>query len=536
MYDEFYGFSQPPFNLTPDPKFLYLTPTHSEAYSAMLSGIRARNGITVITGEPGTGKTTLIQTLLSDLEQNVRTAFIFFTSLGFKDLMKSILYELEIPLKGEDATGLLEKFYVYLSERPEDETVAIIIDEAQGLQTTVLRELVRLWASPVPGSKVLQTILVGQPELAAKLGSAELKELRKRIAAQCHIRPLTLKESKAYIDHRLKIVGSSSSRVLKPEVIDRICDYAKGIPRTINMVCDAALLIGYAKSKHEIDARIINEAVADLSFSEPVQSTEVLPDVIQIKESAPAKRVQEPAKGLAEPLSEPVQTQRPRRVKPLHGILAGLMLAMVLMGLFALKTWERAAQKETAAPPSVSERAPREETATANPVSESTPQREAGFTRPIQQEAANQKGAATLIAERGSTLYVLAKKHYGTANPTLIDLILQANPRITDVNFIKVNQKIEMPRISEESLLIRCPDNTYKIHLGTFLRKPATRSLENQPTLQGKAIEVVSRPVSPRETWYRVMAGRFETREEGIKTLQTIRSKGIIPALSASRE
>ena len=515
MYEKFYGFSQEPFNPSPDPKFLYLTPTHSEAFSAMLSGIRERKAITVITGEPGTGKTTLIQALLSDLDKNVKTALVFFTNIGFKDLLKNILYELEIPVKGEDASGLLEKFYRYLSERPQNETVAIIIDEAQGLKTSVLKDLLRLWDSPDLRSGLLQTVLVGQPELKTNLDSTELRDLRKRIAAQCHIRPLTLKESKAYIDHRLRIVGSSSSKVLRPEVVDRICDFAKGIPRTINMVCDAALLIGYAKSRHEIDAKIIKEAVNDLSLFEPAKTVESLPGSIQTEEQTPATPMSEPAKGpaktlskhvpAAEALSEVTRSEKPRRIKPLHGILAGSILAALLLGLFALWTSERAPRTETVNIP------------------------------PVQEGSVEKKDTATVaIAEKGSTLSLLAKKHYGAANPTVIDLILEANPQITDVHLIRLNQKIAMPRISDESLLIPGPGNTYKIHVGTFLKKPALRSFDDQPALQGKTTEIISRPVSSRQTWYRVLAGPFKTREEGLSAIQALRNRGLVPPLSAS--
>ena len=159
--------------------------------------------------------------------------------------------------------------------------------------------------------------------MKTNLDSTDLRDLRKRIAAQCHIRPLTLKESKAYIDHRLRIVGSSSSKVLRPEVVDRICDFAKGIPRMINMVCDAALLIGYAKSRHEIDTKIIKEAVNDLSLFEPAKTVEPLPGPIQTEERTPATPMSEPAEGPAKPLfehvpaaealSEVTRSEKPRR-------------------------------------------------------------------------------------------------------------------------------------------------------------------------------------------------------------------------------
>ena len=526
MYEEFYGFSEGPFNPGPDPRFLYLSPSHSEAFAAMRSGIRERRGVTVITGEPGTGKTTLIRALLAVLNDKEKTAFIFFTDFDFRSLLKNILQELDILMKSEQTPVLMEKLYSYLSDRPQDETVAVIIDEAQGLGISVLRDLLMLRTRPDPGAKQLQIVLVGQPELKAKLDSAGLKDLRKSIAVQCNIRPLTLKESKAYIDHRLTIVGSATSRVLKPEVVDRICAFARGIPRVINMVCDAALLIGYSKSRHEIDVKIVKEAVQDLSAFEPAQSSEPVSEPVQVEEAAPETPVPEPAGGPAGPLPEPVrpvpspessQSRKPRRVRPSYLIMAGSMLATLVLVVLALWTWDRAPSRETQ-----SEAIGKAQT-------------EPFKAAPVQKVSVEAKGRATIVVEKGSTLERLARRHYGTANPTVVDLILEANPKIIDVHAIQVDQKITMPGISDESFLIPGSGNTFKVHLGTFIGKPSVRSFEHQPALLGKTIEIVPRQVSPRQTWYRVLAGQFATREEGLKAIQALRDKGLVPALSASR-
>lgn len=269
MYENFYGFSEGPFEFGPDPRFLYLTPSHAEALTSMFQGVRKGRGITVITGDPGTGKSTLVRALLAQLDEKVRTAYIVFTRLEFRDLLKSILHELGIPAREEETFALLAMLYQYLSEKPQDEIVSIIIDEAQGLDTSVLKDLMGLWAGPNLRHSQLQMVLVGQPDLEAKLDFRELKGLHEKIAVRRHIRGLTRQESNIYIDHRLGIAGSSSSKVFTPEAVNRICDCAGGIPRVINMVCDGSLFIGYGESKRKIDAAIVNQAMQDLGLYKP---------------------------------------------------------------------------------------------------------------------------------------------------------------------------------------------------------------------------------------------------------------------------
>jgi general secretion pathway protein A len=444
VYEDFYGLSEGPFDLGRDPRSLYLTPSHAEALSGMLSGVRERKGITVITGEVGTGKTTLIHALFSDLDETVRKAFICYTYLEFRDLLKSILIELGIPAKGRDTSALLKKFYLYLSERPQDEIVAIIIDEAQGLETTALKGLMGLWAGSDPRYQLLQTVLVGQPELEAKLDSQELREFRDGIAVRCHIRPMSRKESNAYIDHRLRIAGSFSSRVFKPEAVDRICDYAGGIPRVINMVCDGSLLIGYAKSKRQIDVKIVNEAIADLSLFEPKEAKRTLPErpvyqllewVRSLKPAVPPADGREErapvltAESVPEPLTlesspEPLQAEGSGREEPVPEPVAVPQLRW--RPVYQLLEWVRSLK------PAVHPADGREE-----PVPEPVAVPQLRW-RPVYQtltgallgmvalglfnlfiwhraprEGMTVKGTRTVIAEKGSTLSVQAEQSQG---------------------------------------------------------------------------------------------------------------------------
>ena len=275
MYTEFYGFSEEPFTLNPNPKFLYLAQSHYEALSSMMAGIKERKGIVLITGEGGVGKTTLIYALLKDLSRKIKTAFIFQTRLDFRDLLKNILRDLDVPIseKEENVLSLLVQFRKYLDERlSRDETVTIVIDEAQSLDDEVLRDLVSLSSPDTPAAKSLQIVLVGHPELEAKLNSEGLRPLKEQVAVHRQIRPLTREEGRGYIKHRLKIVGRHRSEVFTSEAVNRVWEFAEGIPRVMNLLCDRALLIGYRESRATIDSKIVKEAIKDFAYLRPGKS------------------------------------------------------------------------------------------------------------------------------------------------------------------------------------------------------------------------------------------------------------------------
>ena len=214
MYKKFYGFSEDPFTLNPDPRFLYLAISHWKALSSMMSGIKEKKRLILITGAVGVGKTILIHALLKDLTEKIKTAFIFNPRLDFKNLLQTVLQELDIPVKekGADVASLMLQFTQYLQERQaRDEIVALIIDEAQSLDEKVLEEILRLATLDTPAARALQVLLVGQPELEEKLDSPRLRPYREKIAVHGQVQPLTREEGRGYIRHRLKLVGQSIS-------------------------------------------------------------------------------------------------------------------------------------------------------------------------------------------------------------------------------------------------------------------------------------------------------------------------------------
>ncbi len=281
MYADFYGFTEHPFNITPDPRFLYLTPAHKEALAALNYGIREKKSFVVLTGEVGTGKTTLLYHLVDHLAENVKTAFIFHTHTTFKQVLKSIFLELELPLRDEDTVLLISRLNHYLIERAvAGETVVLIIDEAQNLSTEVLEDIRLLSNLETRSAKLLQIVLCGQPELEAKINTMGLRQLRQRIEIQRRIGPLSELECWDYVEHRLKIVGGNAGKLFTPGAMSLLWAHSRRIPRLINMMCDNALLIGYATSRKKIDQTIMHEVIrgldgalsssTSLAVSEPV--------------------------------------------------------------------------------------------------------------------------------------------------------------------------------------------------------------------------------------------------------------------------
>ncbi len=269
MYRQFYGLSLEPFNLNPDPKFLYLARSHFEAFSSMMSGIQERKGIILITGEPGVGKTLLIYAILKDLTDKVKTAFIFNPSMGFQNLLESILLDLNIPLDAREKNiiSLLVRFRGYLNERlTREETVAVVIDEAQSLDNGVLESLLRFSSAEDPATKMLQILLVGHLGLEEKLNSEKFLPYRDKIRVKCRIRPFTREEGRGYLKYRLNLAGRDISEIFTPEAVSQIWGFSAGIPRVMNLLCDRALLIGCTNSSPIINLKIIKEAMRDLNY------------------------------------------------------------------------------------------------------------------------------------------------------------------------------------------------------------------------------------------------------------------------------
>jgi general secretion pathway protein A len=235
----------------------------------MLSGIKDRRGIIVITGEAGVGKTLLVYALLKDRSEKIRTAFIFNPTLDLRSILENVFQELGLPLheKGENLFSLLVRFRKTLKESlTQSETVAIVIDEAQSLEEEALEGLFRLATPDSPGINALQILLVGHPDLEVKLNAERFNPFKERIAVKGRINPLTREEGRDYISYRLNLVGRNIAEVFTPEGVNKILEFSKGNPRVINLLCSRALSTGRQASSPIVDSKIVNKAIKELKY------------------------------------------------------------------------------------------------------------------------------------------------------------------------------------------------------------------------------------------------------------------------------
>lgn len=265
MYNQFYGFREPPFNITPDPRFLFFSDRHREAYNHILFGIRERKGFIQITGEVGAGKTTLCRALLDELGPNYVTALILNPCLNPEQLLRSVLKELGLQPGGADRAACLEMLNTFLLEQlTQGNDVVLLIDEAQDLEPELLEQIRLLSNLETDQRKLLQIVLVGQPELRDKLNERGLRQLRQRITVRYHLTPLSRPEVEHYIHHRLQVVGANGRPAFTPWAVRSVFRYSGGIPRLVNAVCDKALLAGYVDGTDLLTWKQVRRAIREL--------------------------------------------------------------------------------------------------------------------------------------------------------------------------------------------------------------------------------------------------------------------------------
>ncbi len=270
MYKEFFGLRESPFNVNPDPRYLYLTRQTQEAYACLTYGIQSKKGFILLTGEVGTGKTTLLNRLLDWLRtQRATTAFIFNPRLSVTQLFDFMMTDFGIPCESKLKSQVLLRLNQWLLERYKaGETAVLIIDEAQNLSPQVLEEIRLLTNLETSTEKLLQIVLAGQPELEAKLAQPQLRQLRQRITLRSKTLPLSLEETTGYIQERLRIAGATDSNIFSEGAVEAIYRFARGIPRVTNLLCEHALINSFVEQQKPVKRETVEEVAKEFQLDQ----------------------------------------------------------------------------------------------------------------------------------------------------------------------------------------------------------------------------------------------------------------------------
>ena len=266
MYCEFFGFSEKPFTITPNPHFIFLSSIHREAFGRLLYGVDSHAGFIALTGEVGTGKTTVLRTLLTQMDPDkYRSALIFNPCMSGEQLLESICKEFGIQSDGKDRFSYLDALNRFLLEQHQSGlTVVLVIDEAQNLAPEVLEQVRMISNLETERDKLIQIILAGQPELDVVLARHDLRQLSQRITVRCSLTPMKLKDTQDYINHRLKVSGSRIPGIFSPKAVKQIYRFSRGIPRLINVACEQALVMAWTRESLSITPEISSQVLLEL--------------------------------------------------------------------------------------------------------------------------------------------------------------------------------------------------------------------------------------------------------------------------------
>lgn len=265
MYESFFGLERKPFEITPDPAFMYASQQHKEALASLIYGVKEKKGLMVLTGEVGTGKTLLVRCLLQMLDEGTKTAYIINPRLSLMEFFQSIAHEFELGGEFSTKAAFLERLNGFLLDTvSKGERALLIVDEAQNLGLPILEEIRLLMNLETAKQKLLQVILAGQPELHKIIEFSCMRQFKQRISLRAQLNPLSGKETALYIRRRLEVAGLSRGEIFSKSSVTLIHKYSSGIPRLINVVCDNCLLTAYALGKKKVEPQVVKEVIADL--------------------------------------------------------------------------------------------------------------------------------------------------------------------------------------------------------------------------------------------------------------------------------
>ena len=458
MYLKYYNLKKEPFHITPDPEFLYLSPSHKQALATIIYGIEHRKGFVTIIGAPGVGKTTIIRTYLESIDkEQIKVIYIFNARLTFEDVLKTIHVELGKEISNNNIFDMINSVNeLLIEEYKQGNTIVLIIDEVQNVPITTLENLRMLSNLETSKEKLLQMVLVGQPEFEEGLNLSKMQQLKQRIVVQTKILPLNQVESIEYIRHRLQIAGSNTDDILTSGALKRIVKKANGIPRTLNILCANVFINGFACQQKPVNTKVVKEVIADLEHSkkQPFKkwyyaagfaalvllitaflffSFGMKPSWNFFTTGSSGKSVKVPAEGQVLPKVDSTSQQaNPDK----------------------LPEGQPAVAKQVPAGPKDAQVAPAEPV--VSEMAEPRPQPKLKVGRPTASaevvgrqkvivKSAPKAGSSQKTVQKGDTLTRITEEVYGTADSKVFKLIQENNPQITDPNLIKTGTKILLP-------------------------------------------------------------------------------------------
>jgi type II secretory pathway predicted ATPase ExeA len=528
MYQQHFGFREAPFSITPDPRFFYANSVYLEAYANLRYGIEAKKGFIAVTGEVGTGKTTLLRKLMLSLEQTIHTVFIFNTDVTFNELLRVILRDLGLPVAGKDRLSMVEELNDYLIEQLEHgQIVCLLIDEVQNLSDESLEGLRLLSNLETNQDKLLQIVLMGQPELQTKLDRPHLRQLKQRIAIRCEITRLQDQEVGCYIDFRLRAAGCQTDELFHREAVEKIAFYSKGIPRLINVICDNALLIAFAASQKSVSAQVIEEVAWDLKLApgkHPIQSESNIPGSLS------------EARSEAFPQAAPLQNYQRKPKRWLSVAAPASVVVVVLIGFAAFTNPRRftmdAGKSLAAYQKNLTEWAllvtgrkmiaPRSTARVASTGLQASPA--------VQKDESDIKSKDHRVTiQYGSTVFQIATDAYGTRAVLGMDLIKEFNPEIQNLNWISAGQDLLLPALTQETLLRQQTDGSFRLTVASFLSRREAEDFAQRIVREGFPVIVTEKRVSNNLLLHRLEIGGLKNLEDANQTIQIGFKNGWLP-------
>lgn len=509
MYADFYNLKEKPFNLTPSPRFLYLSETHKEALALLNYGVMEQKGFVLLTGEVGTGKTTIIQTFLEKLHPSIKYVYLSNPALSPVDFLSYVASGLGLEISSPTKSELLSQLKSHLQHYIRNQQkVLLIVDEAQNLSLTLLEEIRLLSNMETADNKLINIFLIGQPELNQKLSDIKSRPLLQRISIRYHINPLTREETEDYIKTRIKEAGAKDFKLFPKEVIDVIQKFTQGYPRMINILCDNVLLLGYSTGKKRITPAMIEECYRDLQLPESFLKRNAefgIADVHEIRET----------KG-----------KTPYLRTAAVSLMVFFLLSVVSFTDLGQQYLERAEhfyqnifstnQSDTGSTNASSQKI-------SNPPMESSSQEKG----PLSEEQRK-----IITVKPGDTLVGLVMDLYGFADSKTIEWIKMQNPEINDANIIEVGQKIVFPATS---LFMEEERSIYSVHIISVETLLSAQSVFKGLVDDGYEAYILPTAHSQNRTMFRIAVGAFQNQTAAKEYGKKLLDMGVVDYAEAIR-